>query len=194
MTKIINPLILIAISLLAACGTAALPEPVEVAPQALPSPTNPPTPSPVQTLLLDSNTSPIATPTAAIGRSPIATPTIEENSLPTATPEEEPSEASANPLPGTEMLVAKAKETLTQLPGLDITPDDITLEAIEAMQWRDSSLGCPREGLMYNQVITPGYLILLKADSKLYEFHTNTTDAVVLCLIDGEDALKVLQP
>ena len=92
-----------------------------------------------------------------------------------------------------DLLVAKAKEMLNQMPGIEGVGDDVSLVTVETMQWRDSSLGCPREGVQYLQVITPGYLILLQAGDRQYEFHADTGTAVVLCLIDGEDALKSLQ-
>ena len=82
---------------------------------------------------------------------------------------------------------------LIQMPGIEGVGGDIALVTVETMLWRDSSLGCPREGMQYLQVITPRYLVLLQAGDKQYQFHTDTGTAVVLCLIDGEDALKALQ-
>jgi len=56
----------------------------------------------------------------------------------------------------------------TGLPG-----GDIHLASIEATNWNDSSLGCPQEGFMYAQVITPGYLIMLEAQGQQYEYHAD---------------------
>jgi hypothetical protein len=52
---------------------------------------------------------------------------------------------------------------------------------MEEQQWSDTSLGCPQEGFMYAQVITPGYLIVLEAQGQTYEYHTDTQANVVLC-------------
>ena len=52
---------------------------------------------------------------------------------------------------------------------------------MEAVEWSDASLGCPQEGFMYAQVITPGYLIILEAQGEQYEYHTDQTTNVVLC-------------
>ncbi len=51
----------------------------------------------------------------------------------------------------------------------------------EAVDWRDSSLGCPEPGKSYLQVITPGYRVVLQADGQTYEYHTNREDRAVLC-------------
>ena len=146
----------------------------------------------------------VTTPTEKPPNSPVATLTKAvgatfQDGAPVEAPAEPAPERGAGmveqtPLPGTEKLVAKATEMLTQLPDFGLTADEISPVLIEAKQWRDSSLGCPREGMMYAQVITPGYMIVLQAGDRLYEFHTDKREAVVLCFIDGEDALPVLQP
>lgn len=188
----INSLFLvIAIGLLPACGPAVSPETINVKPEALPSPTESSTPSRQNTVILDNDSAPVTTPGGNATDSPLATPLADDQSSPIATPKL----ASIKTLaasPDAETVVAKAKEMLKQLPGLE-TKDDIALVNVEKRQWRDSSLGCPQEGKMYNQVITPGYLIVLQANGKQFEFHTNTTDTVVFCFIDGKDALNVLE-
>lgn len=91
---------------------------------------------------------------------------------------------------GAESLVAQAKEKVIEISKAAMTADQISLMSVDEMQWRDSSLGCPQEGMMYLQVITPGYLIRLEVEGKVYEFHTNRTDRLVLCTIDGQDPLE----
>ncbi len=66
-----------------------------------------------------------------------------------------------------------------------LSAGDIQVMNVAAQQWRNSSLGCPREGMMYAQVITPGYLIEVKAGGKVYEYHTDMNQSVVLCAVDG---------
>jgi hypothetical protein len=122
-------------------------------------------------------------------------PTI---TLPAAAPTESPAghqpAPEATPVDEVQALVSQARHRLTQLPGLHITLSDISLVSVEPTQWRDTSLGCPRPSMVYAQVITPGYTIILKALGKEYEFHTDRAEAVVLCFIDGQDARKVLLP
>ena len=47
--------------------------------------------------------------------------------------------------------------------------------------WPDSSLGCPKPNMNYLQVITPGYRIVLEAQGRSYEYHTDTGKRVVRC-------------
>lgn len=55
-----------------------------------------------------------------------------------------------------------------------------TVKRAEAIEWPDASLGCPKPGMVYAQVITPGYLIVLGADGKEYEYHADRR-RVVYC-------------
>ena len=56
---------------------------------------------------------------------------------------------------------------------LNIPAEEIQLVKEEAVDWPDTSLGYPEKGLMYAQVITPGFRITLKAQDKLYEYHSD---------------------
>ena len=67
-------------------------------------------------------------------------------------------------------LVARAVADLAQRLGMDA--DQIEVVSVRAVEWRDGSLGCPSGGMMYPQVITPGYLIVLSANGVQYEYHT----------------------
>lgn len=64
---------------------------------------------------------------------------------------------------------------------LDVDDDEIKLIKMEQVEWSDSSLGCPEPGAVYMQVITPGYLIILEVEGKLYEYHTDQNNIFVLC-------------
>lgn len=56
---------------------------------------------------------------------------------------------------------------------LNISVEEIQLVNLEKVNWPDTSLGYPEKGMMYAQVITPGFKILLKAGGKLYEYHSD---------------------
>ena len=75
-----------------------------------------------------------------------------------------------------EPLVAQAKQDLAGRLTLDQTAIKVT--DVESVQWRDSSLGCPQQGMQYLQVITPGYLIRLEAAGQSYEYHSSLTQVV----------------
>ncbi|MBI3958511.1 MAG: hypothetical protein HY328_06855 [Chloroflexi bacterium] len=50
--------------------------------------------------------------------------------------------------------------------------ESVQVVSVEGVDWSDSSLGCPQAGMMYAQVITPGYKIVLESGGRTYEFHT----------------------
>jgi hypothetical protein len=91
--------------------------------------------------------------------------------------------ASASPDPASQALVELARQNLAQV--LSIKAEDITLVGVEAVEWSDSSLGCPRPGMNYLQVITPGYRILLEAQGNSYEYHSDQSSRVVRCDLPG---------
>lgn len=73
-------------------------------------------------------------------------------------------------------LIEQAKIDLMQR--ADVVPDEITVKSAQAVEWRDSSLGCPMPGMMYAQMITPGYLIVLETNGKEYNYHASTTQVM----------------
>jgi hypothetical protein len=85
--------------------------------------------------------------------------------------------AQTNPasLPQVEL----ARQALAKEIGIDTAA--IRLTQLEEVEWRDSSLGCPKPGLNYLQVITPGYRIVLEAQNRSYEYHSDTGKRVVRC-------------
>ena len=56
---------------------------------------------------------------------------------------------------------------------LDLAADEITLVSTEAMDWPDSCLGVPQEGLDCAQTITPGFRIILESNGREVEYRTN---------------------
>jgi hypothetical protein len=72
-----------------------------------------------------------------------------------------------------------ARATLAQ--ELGVNAADITVVSVDEQEWSDSSLGCPKEGEVYLQVITPGYLVTLEAQGQRYQYHTDSGGRVVRC-------------
>jgi hypothetical protein len=54
---------------------------------------------------------------------------------------------------------------------LGLPTDQVTPLSAEAYTFPDTSLGVPQEGMMYAQVLTPGYIITLEADGQTYTYH-----------------------
>jgi hypothetical protein len=65
---------------------------------------------------------------------------------------------------------------------LNISPDEVTILSFEPVYWPDASLGCPQPGMMYAQVISPGYRIVLEAGGERYDLHTDQTgQQIIIC-------------
>ena len=75
--------------------------------------------------------------------------------------------------------VQLATRTLSQ--HLEVPEHAISLEAVIAVDWRDSSLGCPETGRTYAPVIMSGYRATLAVadDERTYRVHVAGTRAVV---------------
>ena len=78
-----------------------------------------------------------------------------------------------------EKMVTLVKQHLAQK--LSIAADQIVLADVKHVVWRDAGLGCPKPGVDYIQVETPGYNILLEASGKPYRYHTDETQRFVQC-------------
>ncbi len=61
----------------------------------------------------------------------------------------------------------------------DLRAEDIVLRRAVAVEWPDASLGCPKRGETYAQVVTPGYRVLLSANDAVYRVHVGDGNAVV---------------
>lgn len=66
---------------------------------------------------------------------------------------------------------------------LGVAPETLQVSAAEPVDWPDTSLGCPQPGMMYAQVITPGWRVtLLTGEGQQHEVHTGRQpDHFVVC-------------
>ncbi len=62
---------------------------------------------------------------------------------------------------------------------LGLSRSAIEVLSVEEQTWNDASLGCPEPGKMYAQVMTPGFLVRLKAGGQTYEYHASKGLAVL---------------
>ena len=65
-----------------------------------------------------------------------------------------------------------AKKQLASMQGID--PNQISVVSDADVEWSDSCLGVAQEGIMCAQIVTPGHIIVLEANSVQYEYHTNS--------------------
>lgn len=54
---------------------------------------------------------------------------------------------------------------------LGITKDRVFVDTVRAVEWRDSSLGCPKPGVAYLDVIASGHRVLLRVDRQVHVVH-----------------------
>jgi len=98
---------------------------------------------------------------------------------PSASSTAQPANSAAPIDSATKRVAEMARQALAAELGIQVA--DVTVAAVEEVQWNDSSLGCPRPGINYLQVITPGYKLTLEAQGKRYEYHSDLNRRVVRC-------------
>ncbi|MGZ5403026.1 MAG: hypothetical protein ACXWDL_00120 [Nocardioides sp.] len=64
---------------------------------------------------------------------------------------------------------------------LDVGQDEIAVVAVEAVTWRDGSLGCAEPGMMYTQALVDGHRIRLAVGTEEYEYHDGGQRGPFLC-------------
>lgn len=77
---------------------------------------------------------------------------------------------------------------------LEVPRAEIEVVSVEGVDWPDTSLGAPRPGYMYAQVITPGLKVILRHGDKRYEYHTDMDRRVVLASSNAEAPAEGQQP
>ena len=76
-------------------------------------------------------------------------------------------------------LLSLVKEDLAKK--LSISVEQIKLINTEPVAWPDANLGCRQSDVVDNQSPIFGFRVILEADGKLYEYHTDLNQSVVLC-------------
>jgi hypothetical protein len=98
-----------------------------------------------------------------------------------------PMASEIKPPDATEPVVQVAQSDLARRLGL--ATEAIYLVSIEEAKWSDASLGCPEPGIMYAPTVTPGFLVVLQAADKVYEYHADTRQNVIYCKPQAERPL-----
>lgn len=136
----------------------------------------------------------VATAEPAATAAPAAAPT--ETAMPDETATPQPPSRTVRPAPAVDQvlpapsaapvsgevpadLLAKILADAAQRSGAD--PASIVVQKGEAVEWNDSSLGCPQPGVAYMQVITPGYHVVLQAGPATYDYRASTRGYFMLC-------------
>jgi hypothetical protein len=61
---------------------------------------------------------------------------------------------------------------------LGVPERTIIVRDLRRVEWPDASLGCPEKGMMYAQVVTPGYEMRLEVGGQSYPMHVGNGRAV----------------
>lgn len=86
--------------------------------------------------------------------------------------------ASPSVTPQDTDLRARARVAIADLVDrIGVDASDITVVRSEAVTWRDSSVGCPQEGMVYTDALVDGWLIVLAAGGTEYEYHAGSSPA-----------------
>lgn len=89
-----------------------------------------------------------------------------------------PGKGPVETLGDTERAVAQlAIDTLAA--DLKVPREQVELDTVRAVEWRNSSLGCPKPGMAYLDVITPGHKVTLRVDGQVYVVHEAANKAFV---------------
>ena len=103
-----------------------------------------------------------------------------------ASPTTEPGASAFPPAsdPVPEEIVTAARKFLAD--ELDAAEGDVTLVSSEGMGWSDASLGCPKEGYAYAQVLTTGYKLVFDLAGTSHAVHTNADGSHMVVCGDGQ--------
>lgn len=64
--------------------------------------------------------------------------------------------------------------------------DTLKLQNKEEAEWPNGGLGCPKEGMMYTEMIVPGYKLTYSDGSTTYEVHTDRSGNSAVWCDNGE--------
>jgi hypothetical protein len=70
---------------------------------------------------------------------------------------------------------------------LGVSEEEVEVLRVEAVTWPDASLGCPRGGEVYAQVIVEGSRVLLQTDERVYDYHAGDDGEIFFCPSDERD-------
>jgi hypothetical protein len=97
-----------------------------------------------------------------------------------APPEKETSVSTPTSVPAS--LLADAKADTARRTGK--SEKEIEVVSAEQVTWSDASMGCPAPGMMYAQVLMPGYRVILRVGDQQFDYHAGKSGKPALCPSD----------
>jgi len=71
---------------------------------------------------------------------------------------------------------------------LNVSPDEVTIEDVQRVTWRNGALGCPQPGMMYTQALVEGYLVKARVAGEEREVHMDERGRGVVCPSSDKDS------
>ncbi|MDQ4044039.1 MAG: hypothetical protein M3173_01120 [Chloroflexota bacterium] len=101
-----------------------------------------------------------------------------DTASPTTSASPTPPRSTASPPPVPDPVQAAVSQAAEDA---GVSEDEIELLHYEPREWPSTALGCPEPGQMYAQVITEGYLVHVRADGEVVQYHTDRGTTAVRC-------------
>ena len=70
---------------------------------------------------------------------------------------------------------------LSDLASRGVSTDGLEVVTARAVTWPDGSLGCPKPGMAYTQMVTDGYQVVVSVGGTTYDYRYGGTAAPRLC-------------
>jgi hypothetical protein len=102
-------------------------------------------------------------------------------------PDREPSDTPYIETPENESVVGEVPEKIlgeiiADLAGVTVADRDaIKVVRAEAVVWNDGSLGCPKPGEFYIQILVNGYWVVLQVEGVEFDYRVNDSGYFTLC-------------
>lgn len=136
------------------------------------------------------STAPSTSPSPSPSHSPAASPAPPTTSpaaspAPPATSPAASPAASPAPIDGEvpAALIDAIRADLEARIGVDVSSSVVV--STEKATWPDGSMGCPKPGEVYIQVIVPGYRVIMSLDGNRYDYRVSDTGIVRFCGLAG---------
>jgi hypothetical protein len=62
-----------------------------------------------------------------------------------------------------------------------VDPASVAVVSVKPMTWTDGSLGCPKPGVMYTQVVVPGFRVIVRAGDQKLDYRVGHAGTAKRC-------------
>jgi hypothetical protein len=63
-----------------------------------------------------------------------------------------------------------------------VSEREVVVRSAQAVQFPDGSLGCPQPGMMYTQMVVPGYRVVVEAGGKTFDYRSTRDGEPAICV------------